>query len=166
MQEMSSGNATEIGDMEPGALEFQQFRDSFPTQADCCRELYRWMGDRVRCQICGSGRWQIQEGTPCIRCLDCRKKSWPKAGTYFHRIRNLQATMGALYLMNRGVIVTASSLARLAGVSNACAVNVKKRLKMVIERKICRWLHVSLIFAVCISYLQAKPRNAREQASS
>jgi DprA winged helix domain len=112
---------------------WKQFIVEFPTEEDCLREIFKRIGDGIKCQFCASTNWYREDGERYVRCLDCHKKSWPTAGTFFHRARKLQARLGAIYLMDHGVIFNAATLADIADITYDCAWNIICRLMKVIN---------------------------------
>ena len=112
---------------------WQQFREQFPTPEHHLRELYRRMGDRVKCEFCSSKSWHRNEGRTFIKCLNCRKKSYPLRGSLFHRARNLEARRFAIHLKEQRAIISKAAFGRLVGVSNDCSWNIHTAVDAVID---------------------------------
>ncbi len=86
----------------------------------------------VRCK-CGSQAIVREESSRTFSCGECRAKVWFTAGTLFFRVKHFKAWLGAIWLMENGVAVASSRLGQLAGIAQATAHNIQKKIRLLIE---------------------------------
>lgn len=86
----------------------------------------------VRCK-CGSQAVVREESSRTFSCGACRTKVWFTAGTLFFRVKHFKAWLGAIWLMENGIGVASSRLAQLAGIAQATAHNILKKIRLLVE---------------------------------
>ena len=86
----------------------------------------------LRCK-CGSRAVVREESSRTFSCGDCRAKVWFTAGTLFFRVKHFKAWLGAIWLMENGIAVASSRLAQLAGIAQATAHNIQKKIRLLLE---------------------------------
>jgi hypothetical protein len=86
----------------------------------------------VRCK-CGSQAVVREESSRTFSCGACRAKVWFTAGTLFFRVKHFKAWLGAIWLMETGIGVASSRLAQLAGIAQATAHNILKKIRLLVE---------------------------------
>lgn len=86
----------------------------------------------VRCK-CGSQAVVREERSRTFSCGDCHAKVWFTAGTLFYRVKQFKAWLGAIWLMENGIAVASSRLAQLAGIAQATAHNILKKIRLLVE---------------------------------
>lgn len=113
---------------------WDQFNRLFPTEADCMVKLSAMLNeeDVQRCD-CGHTRVERVHSGRIIRCGYCYKKKWLTAGTFFHHIRRARPWLAAIFLMENGVAISASTFHKLVGVAYSTAWTIFKKITVVIQ---------------------------------
>jgi transposase-like protein len=88
----------------------------------------------MKCQ-CGNPNLDHKPGTRVYRCHFCRKNFHFTAGTLFDGVARLGAWLGTIILLGNGVTVSAHKLSKLFDVAQATALNMHKRLLMVMSEQ-------------------------------
>ncbi len=117
------------------SLAWAEFNARFPTEDDCVDELCRIFCENglLKCRYCGLSDPQRDRGDRVFRCLSCYKKTWFTAGTFFHRVRSARHWLAAIWLMERGLVLSSSKLHEVTGISQSNALNILKRIATVIQ---------------------------------
>lgn len=112
-----------------------QFNNQFPTEEDCLEEVYKRANDggMLKCHHCGNKDIERDYGQRTFTCLSCKKTSWFTAGTFFHHMKLARAWLGAIWLMDHGQTISSLRFQKLAGIAYSSALNIFKKLTMVIE---------------------------------
>ncbi|MBI4534614.1 MAG: hypothetical protein HY711_11775 [Candidatus Melainabacteria bacterium] len=114
---------------------WSEFNELFPKDKDCLEELYKRIdasGISKR-PCCPNTNVQEQDGGRAIKCSSCGKKTWLTAGTFFHRIKRPKAWLGAIWFIEHGLILSSSRFHKLAGIAQSSALQVFKKITMVIQ---------------------------------
>lgn len=116
---------------------WHKFNSEFPTEEDCVEALYTKFADQtVKCSSCQSDITQRNYGARIGKCQVCQKKNWFTAGTFFHRIRRAKPWLAAIWLLERGITVSAGLLHRLADIATSTAWLILKKLHLVINTEL------------------------------
>lgn len=111
-----------------------EFEELVPNDEVGLEIVFRALGmlGLVRCK-CGSQAVTREESSRTFFCRDCRAKVWFTAGTLFFRVKHFKAWLGAIWLMENGIGVASSRLAQLAGIAQATAHNIQKKIRLLVE---------------------------------
>jgi DprA winged helix domain len=90
-------------------------------------------GDTLRCRHCSSKNVEKDDGGRFIKCMECWKKTWLTAGTFFEYVKRPRAWLAAIWLREHGVFMSASEFHKLFGIALSSALNIFKKLGMVID---------------------------------
>ena len=114
---------------------WSEFNELFPKDKDCLEELYRRIdaSSISKRHCCQNTNVQKQDGRRSIKCTSCGQKTWLTAGTFFHRIKRPKAWLGAIWLMEHGLILSSSRFHKLAGIAQSSALQIFKKIAMVIQ---------------------------------
>jgi hypothetical protein len=112
------------------------FNDKFKCEADCVEELHRWLANVLKCKHCGSRKLEKPDGRRILKCSYCWKKTWFTAGTFFNRIRSTRPWLAAIWLLERGIIVSISRFHRLVNIAYSSAQAIFKKLMIIINDNI------------------------------
>jgi hypothetical protein len=117
---------------------WQQFNSKFPTEEDCVAELSRQLfyPHGARCPNCLSQDIILRQFGRIFKCGYCKKTTWVTARTFFERIRSARPWLGAMWLMDHGLSFSALRFHKLAGIAYSSALNMLKKLRMVIQKQI------------------------------
>ncbi|CAN5610230.1 hypothetical protein BH11CYA1_BH11CYA1_40120 [soil metagenome] len=69
-------------------------------------------------------------------CRNCKKVSWVTSGTLFAGVVKLRAWLALIWLNERGISISAARFSRVVSVAQSTALNIQKKLGMVIESKL------------------------------
>ena len=123
---------------------WNQFVAEFPTEEDCVNELYRLIyRHRLRCPECHTEKIRRLFSCRVIICCECKIKTHTLAGTFFHNIRRAQCWLAAIWFMEHGIEISASSFARLANLVSSSAQEIFKKLSLVVINKMSRLPEIS-----------------------
>src|ERR1700678_1248555 len=89
--------------------------------------------DTLKCSHCRSNNVEKDDGGRFVKCTECWKKTWLTAGTFFEYIKRPRAWLGAIWLREHGIFMSASQFHKLFGIALSSALNIFKKLGMVIE---------------------------------
>src|SRR5262245_17779019 len=114
---------------------WHQFNLQFPSEQHCLEELYKrcFSESRVMCRVCGTQLKNPQLKDRAFKCNFCRQTSWLTSGTFFQHVRIVRPWFAAIWLMERGVIISSSRFHRLVGIAYSTAWNIFKKLTTVID---------------------------------
>jgi hypothetical protein len=113
---------------------FQQFKKLFPTEEACWCELIRAVQEHgiFRCRNCGGSQFEHLGGRK-ILCQNCHLSTSITVGTLFERIRRAEPWLAAMWLMERGVILTSSAFHKLVDVAQSTALVMLRKIRLVLE---------------------------------
>jgi DprA winged helix domain len=89
--------------------------------------------DILKCRHCGSKNVEKDDGGRFIKCMECWKKTWLTAGTFFEYVKRPRAWLAAIWLREHGVFMSASEFHKLFGIALSSALNIFKKLGIVID---------------------------------
>lgn len=140
----------------------------YPTNEHCWSELFRMSNpDKKECPECGSEKVKLEDDGREIRCLDCDATQRLTAGTFFHRVREIRAWFGAIWLMENGAIFSAYWFHKAFGIAYSTAWMIQKKLSKVLLQSApdnASELHSSLFASIFGRRSRETP--AREHPSS
>ncbi len=102
----------------------------FPTDQDCLDELLKYID--VKCNHCQSKRLEVEIGRRDATCLQCHRKTWLTAKTFFGSIKKPRLYLMAIMLMGAGIIFSGAEFARLLTIAHSSAQNVIKKISSVL----------------------------------
>jgi hypothetical protein len=112
---------------------WELFVSEFPAEQDCVEELHRLIyGHELECPRCHCKRIKKFRDGRVILCSKCKKETYTLAGTFFHNIRGARRWLAAIWFMEHGVKINASSFSRIAGIVRASADAIFKKLSFLI----------------------------------
>lgn len=113
---------------------WQEFENLFPDEQDCLKEFHRrsMLAGQLKCRYCGTTPENLNLQHRFIRCHICKKEFWLTAGTFFAGMKEPKPWLGAIWLMERGVILNSSRFHKLAGIAQSSAWYMLKKLTMVL----------------------------------
>lgn len=113
------------------------FCAEFKTEEDGFEEIFRRLNEEhaIRCSHCGSVDLKKEYGSRTVYCRSCKRRTWFTAGTFFERIRSALLWLLPIYLMERGIVLSAAELSRLANVASSTAQATIKKILFVAKTK-------------------------------
>ncbi|MBY0357560.1 MAG: hypothetical protein K2W82_06115 [Candidatus Obscuribacterales bacterium] len=113
----------------------RQFNAKFPTEKDCLEELYRRakVENVFCCRYCKNKKIEKKYGDRVGKCPRCYQRTWFTGGTFFNRIRTARPWLLAIWLMERGVVISSSRFHKFAGIAQSSALNIFKKIMMVVQ---------------------------------
>lgn len=119
--------------------QWMQFERQFPTEEDCVELLYSifyakrsWI-----CRYCGTNKFKRIYGERILKCVVCRKQVSFTSGTLFERARRTRPWLGAIWLMDHGLLVSSSRFHRLVGIAQSSAQTIFRKVATVIHSHMC-----------------------------
>jgi hypothetical protein len=138
------------------------FNVKFRTSEDCIEALCRRHAMR-ECRRCGSSKVYKRYGARLLQCKNCKRESWRTAGTFFQYMKVPRAWLAAIWFMEHGCMINASILSKLVCIAYSSALNILKKLMIVIENH----MHentISVPSAVFLSVVAKRSRETRARA--
>lgn len=89
---------------------------------------------RIKCS-CSKPKIKRKRGTRFYVCLGCKSKYWFTSGTLFEGACRLRAWLAAVWFKERGVAISSSALAVLLDIAQSTALNIQKKVSLVIYRQ-------------------------------
>ncbi|MBS1957080.1 MAG: hypothetical protein JST89_23015 [Cyanobacteria bacterium SZAS-4] len=117
----------------------------FPTDQDCFDELIKHIV--VKCNRCQSKRVEIKVGRRDALCLQCNRKTWITAKTFFNAVKKPRIYLVAIIAMGSGIIFNGAELARAATIAVSSAQHVIKRVSSVL---------IELMAQACVGTLSSE----------
>ncbi|CAN5237594.1 hypothetical protein BH10CYA1_BH10CYA1_08650 [soil metagenome] len=102
----------------------------FPTDQDCLNELMKYI--EVKCNHCQSKRLETKVGRRDATCLQCHRKTWLTAKTFFGSIKKPRLYLMAITLMGHGFILSGAAFARLLNIATSSAQHIVKKVSSVL----------------------------------
>jgi transposase-like protein len=84
---------------------------------------------------CGNTDLEHKSGSRVYRCHPCRKSFHFTSGTLFSGVARLGAWLGCIILLSNGVAVSAHRMSKLFDIAQATALNMHKKLLMVMSEQ-------------------------------
>lgn len=117
---------------------WQNFVTLYPDNESCWKELHNMQlgAGTLACINCFAKDSVRKDGERTAKCNGCGKTLWITAGTFFHRVRNLHAVFGAIWLIQNGQVVSSLYLSKLAATAQSTALNTLKSIYFVIDQSL------------------------------
>lgn len=116
---------------------WQAFNDEVPSDQAAADFLYDSLViyNKIECACCQP---QIihKPGDRFYSCRNCKKVSWVTSGTLFAGVVKLRAWLALVWLKERGITISAVRFSRLLEIAQSTALNIQKRLGMVLEERL------------------------------
>ena len=108
---------------------WDQFQICFPTERDCLIELSKYITRKPDfvCLKCKSERFSELRNGRSFKCNGCALIVWRTSGSFFNRIRKGRAWLAAIWLLERGAVLTSSRFHKLAGIAQSSAFYILKK---------------------------------------
>ncbi|MFA7341452.1 MAG: hypothetical protein WC028_32010 [Candidatus Obscuribacterales bacterium] len=116
---------------------WQAFNDEVPSDQAAADFLYDSLViyNKIEC-ACGQPQIIHKPGDRFYSCRNCKKVSWVTSGTLFAGVVKLRAWLALVWLKERGITISAVRFSRLLEIAQSTALNIQKRLGMVIEESL------------------------------
>ncbi len=102
----------------------------FPTDQDCFNELMKYIN--VKCNNCQSKRLDIKIGRRAALCLQCHRKTWLTAKTFFSAVKKPRIYLVAIQALGNGILFSGAEFARLLKIATSSAQHVIKKISLVL----------------------------------
>lgn len=87
----------------------------------------------VVCAHCDHHQITTGEIRRMYLCQRCSKEIWVTAGTFFDHVRKFRPYLATIFLYERGVILSVSSLSKLLGISLSMAALISKKIALLVS---------------------------------
>lgn len=113
---------------------WQSFNDEVPSEQAAADYLFDSLViyNKIAC-ACNQPQIIHKPGDRFYSCQNCKKVSWVTSGTLFAGVVKLRAWLGLVWLKERGIAISAVRFSRLVEIAQSTALNIQKRLGMVLE---------------------------------
>ncbi|MBP9094006.1 hypothetical protein KBI23_23490 [bacterium] len=91
--------------------------------------------NKIEC-LCRQPQIVHKPGDRFYSCRNCKKVSWVTSGTLFAGVVKLRAWLALVWLKERGITISAVRFSRLLEIAQSTALNIQKRLGMVLEESL------------------------------
>ncbi|MDP3507600.1 MAG: hypothetical protein Q8T09_06385 [Candidatus Melainabacteria bacterium] len=112
---------------------FQQAVKNDNAAADMIYRSLRSDG-RIKCS-CSKPKITRKRGQRFYLCMNCKKKYWFTSGTLFEGACRLRAWLAAVWFKESGVAISSSALAKLLDIAQSTALNMQKKVSLVLYRQ-------------------------------
>ena len=115
----------------------QEFDLIYKDEKDCQEKINSMLypGGEYSCRDCMSKRIEHQYGERKVFCLDCKKVTSLTTNTFFHRVRSVRAYLAPIWMMEQGVILSASEIAQISDVVNSTGQHILKKISFAVKDK-------------------------------
>lgn len=115
---------------------WKAFRKAVRSDSAAADMIYRSLraDGRIKCS-CSKPKIKRKRGTRFYVCLGCKSKYWFTSGTLFEGAYRLRAWLAAVWFKERGVAISSSALAVLLDIAQSTALNIQKKVSLVIYRQ-------------------------------
>jgi hypothetical protein len=115
---------------------WKAFRKAVRSDSAAADMIYRSLraDGRIKCS-CPKPKIKRKRGTRFYVCLGCKSKYWFTSGTLFEGAYRLRAWLAAVWFKERGVAISSSALAVLLDIAQSTALNIQKKVSLVIYRQ-------------------------------
>ena len=116
---------------------WQAFNQEVPSDQAAADFLYDSLViyNRIDC-VCKQPLIVHRPGDRFYSCRNCKKVSWVTSGTLFAGVVKLRAWLALVWLKERGITISALRFSRLLEIAQSTALNIQKRLGMVVEESL------------------------------
>ncbi len=115
---------------------WKAFRKAVRSDSAAADMIYRSLraDGRIKCS-CTKPKIKRKRGTRFYVCLGCKSKYWFTSGTLFEGAYRLRAWLAAVWFKERGVVISSSALAVILDIAQSTALNIQKKVSLVIYRQ-------------------------------
>ncbi len=89
---------------------------------------------RIKCQ-CSKPKISRKRGQRFYRCMNCKGKYWFTSGTLFEGACRLRAWLAAVWFKESGIAISSLALAELLEIAQSTALNIQKKVSLVLYRQ-------------------------------
>jgi hypothetical protein len=116
---------------------WQAFNEEVPSDQAAVDFLYDSLViyNKIEC-LCRQPQIVHKPGDRFYCCRNCKKVSWVTSGTLFAGVVKLRAWLALVWLKERGITINAVRFSRLLEIAQSTALNIQKRLGMVLEESL------------------------------
>ncbi|HEY9777123.1 MAG TPA: hypothetical protein V6C81_25380 [Planktothrix sp.] len=112
---------------------WMEFTEEFPEEEDCLQRIFLAAREAgVACKFCGSNSLRRSREARAANCNDCGQLVWFTAGTSFHRMRNCQARLFAIWCMENSIHFSSKAFAEVTGIAQSSALNTLQKLRAIV----------------------------------
>jgi len=114
---------------------WQDFCLLFPTTASSVEYLYNMAEAEgpIKCQYCNTEGLTRNIGGRSSYCNRCKRSTWFTSRTLLDHVKNPRAWLATIWLLERGLHISSNGLAQVLGISQSTALNMLKKVKLVIS---------------------------------
>lgn len=128
---------TEYKDQQESSLPgcWKYFEQTYPTDEACIVAILENVYGQ-EWQICGRcqrSNTHLEKNYRALKCDDCGHTTWPLANTFFCKVRRIKAYVGAIWLLQNGFAVSSFQFHKLANIAQSTALNIFKKVAIIIE---------------------------------
>lgn len=111
---------------------WSEFSELFPDFNSQLKALCCGSKENFECSQCRSIRVEvIEEGGRCLKCFDCRSKTWITSSTFFKGIKKPLPYLAVIYFLESGIALNSVELSILSGVTQSTAWEIIKKISLV-----------------------------------
>ena len=89
---------------------------------------------RIKCP-CSKPKITRKRGQRFYLCMNCKRKYWFTSGTLFEGACRLRAWLAAVWFKESGVAISSSGLAKLLDIAQSTALNIQKKVSLVLYQQ-------------------------------
>lgn len=129
--------STNLTDDQLFSEAWQAFNEEMPNDSAAVDFLYDSLViyNKIEC-ACRLPQIIHMPGDRFYSCRNCKKVSWVTSGTLFTGVVKLRAWLALVWLKERGITISAMRFSRLLEIAQSTALNIQKRLGMVVQEKL------------------------------
>lgn len=129
--------STNLTDDQMFSEAWQAFNQEVPNDSAAVDFLYDSLViyNKIAC-ACRQPQIFHMPGERFYSCRNCKKVSWVTSGTLFAGVVKLRAWLALVWLKERGITISAMRFSRLLEIAQSTALNIQKRLGMVVQEKL------------------------------
>lgn len=112
---------------------WKAFRKAVKNDNAAADMIYRSLRSdgQIKCS-CSKPSIKRKRGSRFYVCLNCKHKYWFTSGTLFEGAYRLRAWLAAVWFRERGIAVSSSALAKLLDIAQSTALNIQKKVSLVL----------------------------------
>ena len=131
------GNETEINRLDLITKMIQEFDQIYPSEKDCQEKINRMLypDGKYPCKDCKSTNVKSEYGDRNVDCLDCKKTTSITTHTFFQRIRSARSYLAPIWMMEQGMLLNASEIARISEVVNSTGQHILKKIAYIVKER-------------------------------
>lgn len=111
---------------------WKEFSELYPDKESQLKALCGGSKNGFECSQCHGNRLEvIEEGGRCLKCLDCRSKTWITSSSFFKGIRKPLPYLAVIYFLEYGIALNSIELSTLTYVTQSTAWEIIKKISLV-----------------------------------